>query len=87
MLGILASVVTNVAEGSGEHFIEEVMVGYEQIMRRYPKAANYSDNIKQIFSKGSINRPDSKCSQLYLLGEYYSVVEDGHQIVSDFIEK
>jgi len=79
-------VVSNVGDGSGQHFIEEVMVGYEQIMRRYPKAANYAENVKQIFGKGPISRAEAKASQLFLLGEYFAVIEDGHQIISDFIE-
>ena len=88
VLSLLSSIINNVGEGSGQHFVEEVMVGYEQIIRRYPKASTYSDNVKQIFSKGeTISRPEAKSSQLFLLGEYYDVVTDGRQIISDFIEK
>jgi hypothetical protein len=86
ILGILASIVSNVSAGSGQHFIEEVTIGYEQIIRKYPKASNYSDNIKQIFASGeSLSSPEAKASQLFLLGEYYQHIEDGHSLITDFI--
>lgn len=86
ILGILASIVGNVSPGTGQHFIEEVTIGYEQIIRKYPKASNYSDNVKQIFAQGeSLSSPEAKASQLFLLGEYYPHIEDSQNLITDYI--
>ena len=88
VLTLLSSVVANVGEGSGQHFIEEVLIGYEQIVRRYPKASNYSENVKQILARvENVNRPESKSSLLFLLGEYYNHVQDGHALITSYIER
>jgi vesicle coat complex subunit len=88
VLSMLNSVVGSVGEGSGQHFIEEVMIGYEQIVRRYPKASNYAENVKLIMQRAdSVNKPDAKCSLLFLLGEYYTAIEDGKTFITSYIEK
>jgi hypothetical protein len=84
----MASIVGNIGEGSGQHFLDEIYIGYEQLIRRYPKASNYVDNVKQIFGKeGSIQRADSKASQLYLLAEFFPHIEGAAGIIQDYIEK
>lgn len=88
VLSILSSVVSNVGEGSGSHFIEEALIGYEQIIRRYPKASNYSQNITAIFqSVGSLSRAEAKVSFLFLLGEYFDVIEDAMTTITEKIER
>lgn len=88
-MGILASIVSNVGEsGSGDHFLNEIMVGYMNIVRHYPRAMNYFENIKQIMEREqAIHRTDSKCSLLYLLGEYSEQITNSNEIIESYIEK
>lgn len=88
-MGILASIVGNVSDsGSGDHFINEIMDGYQQIMRHYPKAMNYSENIKQIMKReGCIHTQTAKCSLLYILGEYAEIIPESGEIINTYIEK
>jgi hypothetical protein len=88
-MGILATIVNNVGDsGSGDHFLNEIIIGYDHIIRHYPRAMDYSENIVQILNRESaIQNPDSKRALLYLLGEYGQNVKNAHEIIEDYIEK
>lgn len=43
VMTILSNIIKNVGEsGSGDHFLNEIVKGYQHILRHYPKAMNYS---------------------------------------------
>lgn len=88
-MGILASIVSNVGDsGSGDHFLNEIVIGYDNIIRHYPRVMDYTENVVQILDRESaIHNPESKKALLYLLGEYGQNVKNAHEIIENYIEK
>lgn len=86
------TILTNIlkdlcSEGVGQHFVNEIAIGFQQIMRRYPKARDYIQNVNDIINRyESITSPEAKVSMLYFCGEYSEKTPKAEEIINQFIE-
>ena len=73
--------------GVGQHFVNEIAIGFQQICRRYPKARDYLSNVQDIVSREEcISESEAKVSLLYFCGEYCEKIPETADIVNKFIE-
>jgi AP-1 complex subunit beta-1 len=73
--------------GGGEHFVNEIAIGVQQIIRRYPKSRDFLPFVKQLVEKEEeIREPDSKVSLLWLISEYTDQIDGAEGVVARYIE-
>ena len=88
VLTVLSNILKDLCgDDHGEHFLNEIAVALQQIMRRYPKSRDYLPYIKSIVKyEESITRPEGKLSLLFFCGEYNEAIEKSDEIINRYIE-
>jgi AP-1 complex subunit beta-1 len=70
----------------GNHFVNEIAIAFQQIMRRYPKSRDYLGPVTEIIGLAdSITTADGKVSLLYFCGEFSEKIKNTEEIINTFI--
>jgi len=88
VLTVLQNILKDlVGDDHGDHFLNEIAVGLQQIMRKYPKSKDYLPYINEVVKyEESISKPEAKLSLLFFCGEYGESITKSQEIINRYIE-